>query len=148
MIGLNFKLIGARSAQNYLKSIPDKLKSNTYRSMERIGLILVREVKEQLSKGPKDIKKKGPRVELYKYKKNPTPHLRVRTGRLRQSVTHSLNYEGKLLVLRVGPQRVQYARKHELGIKVKARPYLKPAIKEKRRVIEQEFERGLNRAIQ
>ena len=122
------------------------------RRIGRAGQIVKGEVKRQLSLGPKDITAGGPRVERFSYPRNPTAHLRVRTGRLRGAIEARTGGSYPSLEVRIGPQNVVYAAIHEFGgtivprsarflvfpfegrlvfarrVTIPARPYLGPAI--------------------
>jgi len=115
------------------------LRRNIRERMEEAVGELEQEVQDQLRRGPRDVKGGGARLEDVKLGKNPTSHLRIRSGRLIGSIRGRVTGRGVLVEGRVGPQRVSYAAIHEFGgkagragsVDIKARPYLSPALRAK-----------------
>jgi len=73
--------------------------------------------------------------------------LRVRTGRLRSSVTNKVKRIGKTSVVGVIGTNVVYARAHEFGVPergLRARPYLRPAFRESQAKVKELFRRTLS----
>lgn len=78
-------------------------------------------------------------------KVNATPS--VRTGRLRASITHRVKRERDNIYTSVG-SRVKYAPYVELGTRrMKAKPYLLPALKESDREVLQLVKNAINKIL-
>jgi len=138
-MNLRFLILAGAGTDERLRRAAAGLRTEIERALGRGGAILEREVKRQLSLGPRDVTKRGRRLERFRFSTNPTEHLRVRTDRLRGSVAS--RFEGGIrpyAAIRTGPQRVPYARIHEFGghtgrgagFEMRPRPYLAPAIRE------------------
>ena len=108
--------------------------------INRAAHIWLRQILINLSKGPRVTRTKrvitrGPNAGKIRtvYPKNPSPHLRRITGNLRGSwrVVEArpvgFDIHAKIVT------RSKYARRHEVGYKTRKRPYVFPALAEKRR---------------
>ncbi len=142
----NLTLLRLRMARRGLS-----LRGRIIDAMGRAVEILEEAVQDQLRKRPKDVGKGGGRLETVKLAKNPTKHLRIRSGRLIGSIRGRVKRKGFIVEGRVGPQRVAYAAIHEFGgqagrggqTRIRPRPYQAPALKAK----QEEVTRLLGRAV-
>jgi phage gpG-like protein len=121
---IDVELVGLKEQLEKLKAGREQFLGAVRARMQTAVEILVGAVQTELSKGPRDVLAKGRRLDSYRFPKNPTKHLRVRTGRLRASVAGRVlqgNVAGRVVAGgsviegRVGPQRTKYALIHELG---------------------------------
>ena len=102
--------------KSYRTQIEKGIKSDLEKGMERVGLIVERQAKINVTKSPPE-------------------HPQVQTGRLRSSIIHQINKVGNEIIAEIGTN-VLYGKYLELGtINHSPYPWLFPAVESNRNKI-------------
>lgn len=104
------------SVKSYRKEREKEILDNLQKSMERVGQIVERQAKINVSK-------------------SPPSHPQVQTGRLRSSIIHQVDQSGNEIATLIGTN-VVYGKFLEFGtVRMPPYPWLFPAVEEKRKEI-------------
>lgn len=145
MSDLRIRVVGAEEAARSFELAARRFRPALVSAVAKSGLLVERNAKLAMRGNRTRARRKGRRVT------SPRHVLGIDTGRLRQSITTDVFTRGKRLFAEIGPQRVIYARIHEVGgrtgkqhrARIPARPYMAPALKKSMRGIERFLTRAL-----